>query len=364
MCLLPMARTDMDRLFVMNTLWILKEDSMKVTTIYRLMLVIWLLPAMGLGQSCCLVPDTVGVDELKRNFYRWKDGTPSDGASLPHRMVNPDVWNNSVPVYQRDADIGRKSFYLAPSSPETLVKAGRIGLPASGWVVDECHTVDGLQRRLCWYGLQAPVQAGTDSVKLRRKLVRRYGEIPVSGVPASWYSGHFGVSSVADVYCNNLLCSRVRLYRVDKGFVTGDILLKWSAGSLSELHFYEKTISKVDWSVFIGDAELRHFSDMLQSVTGNRPVGYEGCRTYSFLLYTTQGKTRLHVLLPRQLTTAEQHLVGRLQQAVIRLPDGLFGYMLTADGRIFPARYLEGTFHPETNRWTFQDYLFLQPERR
>lgn len=329
--------------------------------------VVWMTSAvLAFGQYGSPVkPDTVQPDELKENFRCWRMGQPADSTALQNRMVIPDPYDTRCLVYQRDQDLNRKSFFLHTGRPSALADAGKVRIPASCWVLDECYTPAGVRKRLCWYGLRAPLFPGTDSMVLRRRLERRYGKIQVSGVPASWYSGRVAVSSVMDNYCHNWVCYMVGLYRIQKGFVTGYRLLQAFQGSLSCKHFDESSLrGAMGWNWFMGDVELSYLSDMVQRVSG--PVDIVGKEEYTFslLLYTDfRGKSHVHLLEPEQPIVEEQVCFAGLQMAMERLPSGLFGYMLTADGRIFPARYLKAVYKVVDNRWIFQDYLFESKRR-
>lgn len=305
--------------------------------------------------------DTVSLEELKVNFKEWYRERDRVGMAPQGRITNDVPWPKEVLHY--DGDIGRKVHYADTPEPELLYRAGQERLPAACWSIDKCYTPAGQQQRLCLHSLLPGGLLAEDSVALCRKLEQRYGTIAEKGVPASWFSGTIGVAANWFPYCNNRITMATLRYRVENGLITGMEPVKNRIGSLGQKQHEEMVPTSAQifryWDMYMGDMELRLFSEALQAVLPPADKKYNGQCRFSFLIFTdSRGHANLYQLLPETLTAEEKACVDRLAQSVRNLPSGLFGHMVTTDGRIFPARYVEGVYRPSENKWTFSDYFF------
>lgn len=305
--------------------------------------------------------DTVSLEELKANFKAWYRER-DHAAQTPPDLITDDLpWLYKINHY--DADLGRKVHYVDTPDPDRLYRAGRNRLPAACWSIDRCFTPTGRQQRLCLHSLSPGVLQAADSAALCLRLERRYGALGEKGVPATWFSGTLGVTANWFPYCNNRVTMKVLRYRVKKGIIQDRTFIENRFGTLAQRQYDEikATYAQIRryWDMYLGDIELRHFTEALQTVLPAAAAAYNGRCRFSFLILTDWcGRATLHPLLPEELTTEEKACADRLAQAVRRLPAGLFGHMVTTDGRIFPARYVEGTYHLNENKWTFSDYFF------
>lgn len=328
----------------------------------------WLVGCLLLGNlhaagQHLFVPDTVRVDELKRNFYSWVEAADSTLLDCPDRAVT-HMTGVSL-LYISDSDGPRRTFYLDSDSIERLHRAGGETLPASCWAYSvpgkktSADVRDHFIPTLYWHGLHAPIPGGLDSVALRRRLVERYGEDPVYGVPARWFSGAVYNISKHYFYCNNRICMHANRKTVVNGACVRSDRMEGKAGSLARAQ-QDMLISSTEWhmSTLFGRIELEMLSCNLYGLVP-RDSSYTGSQDFALLLYVdASGKACFHPLLPDALTAGEQRCLDRLNRAMALQPRWQFGYMLTTDGRIFPARYLRAAYRPETGVWRFDDYLF------
>ena len=327
---------------------------------YRKWLVGWLMVCSqyAVGQRP-FVPDTVRVDELKRNFYHWAQGADTLSRDCPDRVAFPA--DRVPPIRIWEVARSRCGFSLDSDSRDRLHRAGKVQLPAACWFLS---SDGGGGTTLFWRGLRAPVSSGVDSVALRRQLSKRYGTKPEQGVPARWFSGTVGMTALFHPYCNNRVCMDVAVQVFRKGTSEGDpVSLRMKPGRLSIAHFYQDKLyyrpyKYPELTYYFGHSELDFFSRLLYGLVP-RDSSYTGRQDFALLLYVdTSGKARFHTLLPDCLTAEETHCLDVLNRAMEQLPEGLFGHLLTTDGRIFPARYLNALYRPETGGWAFIDYLF------
>ena len=212
---------------------------------------------------------------------------------------------------------------------------------------------------LYWHG-QAFIISRTDTTALQRKMEEPYGKVPGLGVPARWINDTVCFTAHSRLYCNNRICQYAKVREVKKGVITNSAVLKASYGSLSREQVGANrriTIGTFSYGEHYGNMELYLLSHDLGLMP--LPASYNGRTDFSFLVYVSPGgKASLYTLLPQQLTDEEQELINALQAAFGRQPKGIFGHMVTTDGRIFPARYLKGVYRPADRKWTFTDHLY------
>ena len=306
-------------------------------------------PVQAQEEKGTLVPDTVQVEELKARFDDWIAGRPQTYSA--HQVMGRGL------VYEWDADGVRLLFDLTSRHPERLWVGGKDSIPPGRWQTGTFP--DDNSVGLYWHGVAYPAQ-GTDTTALQRKMEKRYGKVPGLGIPARWVNDTVCFTAHSQLYCNNRICNYSKVREVKKGVITNGAELHTKHGSLSEEHSFCNqtiTIGAYQYSQHYGKVELY----LLRRDLGAMPLpeSYKGKTNFSFLVYVSpDGKAGLHTLLPKQLTGEEQELINALKTAFDRLPKGIFGHMVTTDGRIFPARYLEGYYVPKTRKWMFTDYLF------
>lgn len=316
------------------------------------------------------VPDTVSVDEMKRNFMDWTQGRTSPAMNRVDRLYSMR-W---VYVYETDEGDPPYYYYLDSRCDSCLHREGRDTIPPSNWSLvarsaDLLKAGDLWEMQLpkvfCWNSFRDPVPAGTDTLQLRNRLVNRYGLLPSFGVPARWVTGTFGIAQHTRLYCNNRVAGTVKLFRIEKGMVvSGQMLtLRGKPGSLGKDQEDLKPTSSF-FNRYFGDIELKFLARDLRRVQ-TPDTTYDGLKDFVFLVYVdVRGKARLHLLLPEKPTQAEQRLLKRLYAAFDRQPSGIFGHFVTPDGRIFPGRYIHGRYIRETDDWFFSDYLFQKKFNR
>ena len=149
-----------------------------------------------------------------------------------------------------------------------------------------------------------------------------------------------------------------KVFEVKQGeIVGGPYTLKEQRGLYSDSTAHPRHIGITYWEEFYGKDELALFANELkQQIGADTTRLFESGFDYTFLLTTDAcGKAHLHLLWPKQLSTAGWEQARRLVEAVEAMPAGGFGHFVTTDGRIFPGRYLKFCYR---SKWTVEEYLY------
>lgn len=304
-----------------------------------------------------LVPDTVSVKELKGKFDDWVTGRKRLASYMAHQIMGHD----EPLLYEWDSDEGRRLFNLTTRHPKRLWVDGKDSIPWGYWQIGKLQEGKNAKTGLYWHHWSYPYP-GTDTTVLQKKMEERYGYVRGYGVPARWINDTLCFTAHSRLYCNTRICNYAKLQEVKQGELTDGAVLRVRHGSLSEEQSdFNRRMTKgtYRYEEHYGHTELY----LLSRDLGAMPVkdDYNGRTAFSFLVYVNpDGKACLHTLLPKQLTAEEEVLTNALKTSFDRQPKGIFGYMVTIDGRIFPARYLKGIYHPANRRWAFTDHLFSQ----
>ena len=307
-------------------------------------------------------PDTVSVEEMKQNFYDWLHGIPARPEPTSERFLT------DTPLFQvieSDADARRDEFYMDSPRLRELASAISPNLPPSYWWPLTVRSSDGktTQTILRWLGPRAYYSRGVDNARLVKDVEQQYEN------RATWFSGPVCLTASARLYCNNWLTRYAKVFEVERGqFVSGPYEVHDRQGAYSRQTTSVRVLGVTDWDTEYGEREIARFAQDLRRQLGPDSVitarGTTGTYShldaapseYSFLLTTDAcGKAHLHLLWPKQLSTAGWEQARRLVEAVEAMPAGGFGHFVTTDGRIFPGRYLKFCYR---SKWTVEEYLY------
>ena len=296
-------------------------------------------------------PDTVSVEEMARHFQEWADDIPYRPEATLDRLLTNKM--RAFLVYEADADGGRDAFFMDSPKLEELASGGaESGLPPSYWrpLRDEQDTS---KVYLQWYNSRPDYARGID----RKALARTMNNRTDKGV-ATWFTGPICLTARSRSYCHNQVAQYAKVFEVKQGeIVGGPYTLEEQRGLYSDSTANRRHIGITYWEELYGKDELALFANELkQQIGADTTRLFESGFDYTFLLTTdARGKAHLHLLWPKQLSTAGWEQARRLVDAVEAMPAGGFGHFVTTDGRIFPGRYLKFCYR---SRWTVEDYLY------
>lgn len=301
-------------------------------------------PAYGLTWK----PDTVTLNEMIEHFQAWKCGqyTIPVFDTLVAETVAP---SNAALLLRAD---GRQ--------PQSIVSRS---LPPAVWTIAADNRA-GNRQLFFKHVLSNADAAKKETALMQQRVGGKPGDAASDGTPARKVSGRLHAVYDARMAGGFVLCREINVYQVLKGVVTDTMTLRCSPGRLSQeqVSWFSPTYSRSPYDRWYGSLELSLLTYSLCSLT-EPCADYEGNCDFTMLVHVdAAGRSTLHPLLPENLSEKEKFVVDGLKRAFEALPAGYFGTLLTADGRVFPGRYLRAFYKPRLNRWYFADALSGQQE--
>lgn len=230
--------------------------------------------------------------------------------------------------------------------------------------------------QLCLYTLETHHEENSTDIEealapLRSKFAVKY-ESGDSVIVCDWYSGVFYDLYRPTPYMSFLISPYFRRYEVKDGKmllrnpISIHVWGKYREESLDlnfmtsgYPHWLDRTIYECMY--FTHDVN-RDWSE--EKMLKNYPDTGQKRESFSLLFYISEdGHLRVKNLLPEGLSEQQKLLLERLQQIIEKQPAWNFDYLYTADGRVFPGRYLYATYSYESGKWHFLDYIWNSPQK-
>lgn len=298
--------------------------------------------------------DTVSADELRAEFRAWKaGGMPTRGFPVhrvvTHRSGEVLIWDPSVRYRQH-------TFYMGCRSETSLQQVGKLFLPPGYWSLAGAYTKKGKIQMLCWYGSCDTLSGFRYGGRQYSRLARRYGEFPVFGVPARWFTGRVGLLPYCRMYGGFAVGPVGSRYEIRRGVVTHSEQLGGKPGYLWRHagKYLPMQVAAATWWRH-AEKEMKLLQDDLAALLPKKALCVGPTRFTLLLRVDAKGVIHLECLYPAHLTVVEESGISELKAAFKRLPPHAIGCLVTVDGRLFPARYVEAVC---TERgWFFRDYL-------
>ena len=300
------------------------------------------IPGNGKQKSTC-IPfglKTVTTDEMKAAYYK----------EIGKRQTPHNYWNN--PALDKDWD--RKFLYSLPSfnGPDLLSKEGLCGK----WTYAQAEKGIDL---LCLVDTWNETTGKRDSLFLEQ-LRQQYGSTPSDSA-----RGYAGGDIPVDPADGTLIfpLEPMRYF----GFIVSPNLLlihrkngkaertQWNCRSAyyNEAYRYKMYIDGY-WAGRI-DLEFDLLSHDAKRICGT-DSSLKQRHTYDLLLtIDPKGGLDLVLLYPQKTDTTDRYHLNKLRTFVRTLPVWSLECLYTADGRLFPGRYVRAVLTKDG--WTLSDYL-------
>lgn len=295
------------------------------------------LQAQSIGQ---LIPDTVGLDEIRTTWLAWERQAPQDVVS--ERVTNRT--GKQQFVYFNDGDPSLPTLYLQPTQPTKLQAAEPHGLPLSLWTLTPDKNNAKTPVALCWAGVQPRFASGVDTTGLRRALTGQYGTTATGDVPAKWFSGRLAVTARQQPYC---------------GFRLADmaLVIDLKAGEVTATARVMKVIGKYSVNQF-GNVDMPQFNAAINTQLKAMKADVACHEAISLAVIAVTGKDghlSLVPLQPENMTEETTRILNTLSAAAGQLPAFPLTTLVTADGRVFNARLLKARYNSKTAAWRFTE---------
>lgn len=312
-------------------------------------------------------PDTISAEEMILQFRNYKAG----------------IFTDSLEAY--DA-LYPASYFGEPSRlayDKNLHKAENLKLPRSAWSIvvrdsmvkstnpkakEDFHKIS----YLCWHHfLENP--KGVDTLALRKKLEKRYGQFTANGryvgIPAKWFTGDMMVYKGVIMYAGTPITADALEYRFESGVFRGSQARYQNSGSLrNEIIFYHANYNLNDrsWMRGYNKQELLLFHhDINRSIPKDTSsVKFKPC---DILIYSdSQGKSHMRPVYPELLLASDTLRMQGLKKAVEEQPANIFGVFYTPKAEVFTGRYLRAYYGIGLHgygEWFFEDSYLKAPQK-
>lgn len=280
---------------------------------------------------------TVTVEEMCQRFYE-TFGKPSTARPTDYDALGI-----------RQILVGESPLATCPQVQEAATYRGLWDYDLSG----------GADMYLC---LQALQKAGTEQNEDGGVLRRMKAAYPEHDglVRAEWFSGLLGRMEHPMPYMGFVVSPNLSFVRVDKGLVKNEMSWLHNGPSYLSEAAGLRSVSDAHWADY-ADYEMILFTHDVNRDwrTCQLASASSGEKLNCSLLLTTDdnGALTVHPLLPKELAAGQQELLKRLQTVLSGLPAWSFQRLYTADGRVFPGRYVEAVYHTDSNTWRFLNYI-------